>query len=121
MGGRILNNSAFGLIADVAGVARPGFPLPRWSLALLAELFDLLHVYGLKLPVDGNQMRRSGDDIFFDGSKAWAELCRPQIDMRQSLADTYAWYLEHGYIKPDAVAQFIDYVGRIIGAKSSAG
>ncbi|MEO8392303.1 MAG: SDR family NAD(P)-dependent oxidoreductase [Chloroflexota bacterium] len=109
----------FGLIADVAGVARPGFPLPRWSLAPLAELFEELQARGLELPVDGNQMRRSGDDIYFDGSKASAELGRPQIDMRQSLADTYSWYLEHGYIKPDAVAQLINYVGRLIGAKPS--
>ena len=79
----------------------------------------MLQGYGLKLPIDGNQMRRSGDDIFFDGSKAWAELGRPQIDMRQSLVDTYTWYLEHGYIKPDTIAQIIDYVGRLIGAKPS--
>jgi dihydroflavonol-4-reductase len=109
----------FGLIADVVGVACPGFPLPRWSLAPLAELFEMLQGRGLKLPVDGNQMRRSGDDIFFDGGKGWAELGKPQIDMRQSLMDTYGWYLEHGYIQPDAVALLIDYVGRIIGAKPS--
>ena len=111
----------FGLIADVAGVARPGFPLPRWSLAPLADLFEMLQGYGIKLPIDGNQMRRSGENLSFDGSKAWAELGKPQIDMRQSLVDTYDWYLEHGYIQPDIVAQLIDEVGRLIGAKPSGG
>ena len=32
----------FGLIAEVVGAARPGFPLPRWSLATLADSFDAL-------------------------------------------------------------------------------
>jgi dihydroflavonol-4-reductase len=111
----------FGLIADVAGVARPGLPLPRWLLAPLADLFEMLQNYGIKLPIDGNQMRRSGENLFFDGSKAWSELGKPQIDMRQSLVDTYGWYLEHGYVKVDAVAQVIAQVGRVIGAKPSLG
>ena len=109
----------FGLIADEVGAAHPGFPLPRSLIYPLADLFDLLRTRGLQLPIDGNQTRLGAQDIFFDGSKAWAELGKPQIDMRQSVADTYAWYLEHGYIKADVIALLIDYVGRIVGAKPS--
>ena len=109
----------FGLIADEVGAARPGFPLPRTLIYPLADLFDLLRARGLELPIDGNQTRLGAQNIFFNGSKAWAELGQPQIDMRQSVADTYRWYLEHGYLKSDVVAQIIDQVGRIIGAKPS--
>ncbi len=111
----------FGLIAEQVGAARPGFPLPRSLIYPLADLFDRLRARGLELPIDGNQTRLGAQNLFFDGSKAWAELGKPQIDMRQSVADTYAWYLEHGYIKSDVGALLIDYVGRMMGARPSSG
>jgi hypothetical protein len=96
----------------VVGAAHPFLRTPRWALPPLAALFDALRAVGLKLPVDGNQTRLGGQDIFFDCSKAWAELGKPQLDMRQSIIDTYNWYHEHGYIKDDFLAQFIDALAR---------
>jgi dihydroflavonol-4-reductase len=102
----------FALVADVVGAAHPAMHTPRWALPPLAALFDGLRVLGLKLPVDGNQTRLGGQDIFFDCSKAWVELGKPQIEMRQSVEDTYRWYLEHGYVKEDFLAQLIDALRR---------
>jgi dihydroflavonol-4-reductase len=88
----------FALIADVIGAARPRFPLPRWLLPPIATIFDQARRVGLKLPVDGNQTRLGAQDIFFDFSKGWEAFGKPQIDMRQSVADAYQWYQEHGYL-----------------------
>lgn len=100
----------FALVAEVVGAARPVIPVPGWALPPLAELFDALRAVGLRLPVDGDQTRLGARDIYFDFSKARRELGAPQIDMRQSLQDTYSWYLEHGYVKQDVLARVIDWV-----------
>lgn len=100
------------MIAEVVGAARPLLPTPGWALPPIAALFDMLRGLGIKLPVDGNQTRLGGQDIFFDFSKGWRELGEPQIDMRQSVEDTYRWYLEHGYVKDGGLAKVIDGLGK---------
>jgi hypothetical protein len=65
----------------------------------VARLIEIVRLFGISTPVDSNQVRLGAQRIHFDFSKAWTELGRPQIDMRQSVLDTYAWYVEHGYIK----------------------
>lgn len=103
----------FSLIAEVVGAARPGIPVPDWALPPLADLLDQLRKFGIELPVDGNQTRLGAQNIFFDFSKAWTELGTPLIDMRQSVQDTYDWYLEHGYVQHDTLSRLIDAVGRL--------
>ncbi|MCC6805285.1 MAG: hypothetical protein IT319_20565, partial [Anaerolineae bacterium] len=103
----------FALIAEVVGAARPFIPVPGWTLPPLAGLFDALRAAGLRLPVDGDQTRLGALNIYFDSSKARRELAEPQIDMRRSVQDTYAWYLEHGYVKRDVLARVIDAIGGV--------
>src|SRR5690606_18812168 len=103
------------MIAEVVGAARPFMRTPGWALPPLAALFDALRGLGIQLPVDGNQTRLGGQDIYFDFSKGWDELGKPQIEMRQSVADTYRWYVEHGYVKEDLVAKLIDALGKPLG------
>ena len=69
------------------------------SAVPLALLIDLAKSNGIALPVDGNQTRFGSRFIYFDPSKAWSAFGPPQIAMRQSVADTYRWYVEHGYIR----------------------
>ncbi|MEZ4667211.1 MAG: NAD-dependent epimerase/dehydratase family protein [Anaerolineae bacterium] len=88
-----------GMIADVVRVRRPFIPAPAFSLPIVATLIDWLQNIGIKTPIDGNQTRLGARNIHFDGAKGWAELGKPQINMRQSLEDTYRWYVENGYIK----------------------
>jgi dihydroflavonol-4-reductase len=87
-----------GMIADVVGVPRPFIPTPDFVLPPTAALVNLARRVGLSTPIDANQVLLGGMNMFTDGSKAWAELAKPQIDMRQSLQDTYTWYREHGYL-----------------------
>ncbi len=86
------------LIAEVVGARRPFLPAPNWALPPVAAAVDLARSMGINTPVDSNQVRLGGRFIYFDFTKAWTELCRPEIDMRTSLRDTYEWYKEHQYL-----------------------
>ncbi len=98
----------FAMVADGVGAAHPAIPMPRWAIPPTAALFDLLRSLGLRLPIDGDQTRLGARNIYFDFSKGWNTLGQPQIDMQQSIADTYTWYREHGYVKDDWLAKLID-------------
>lgn len=92
------NREWLDMVAEVVGVARPRVYIPGALLPPLAALIDVMRSLGIHTPVDGNQARLGARNIHFDFTKAWAVLGGPQVDMRQSLRDTYAWYVEHGYI-----------------------
>jgi dihydroflavonol-4-reductase len=102
----------FNLIASVLDVPRPGFPVPAWLLPITAALVDRARALGISVPIDGNQTRLGGRRLFWDFSKGWNELGAPLIDMRQSVEDTYRWYLEHGYMPDDWRIRLIERVGR---------
>lgn len=87
-----------GMIADVVGVRRPFLPTPSFIVSISATLIDLARALGIPTPIDSNQARLGVRNIFFDGRKAWAEFGPPQIDMRQSVRDTYDWYRQNGYL-----------------------
>lgn len=86
-----------GMIADVVGVRRPFLTVPAFVLPIAATVIDWLRGLGIDTPIDADQTRLGSRDIHFDGSKAWAELGAPLVDMRQSLIDTYHWYKANGY------------------------
>lgn len=102
----------FTLIADIVGAPRPGIPLPRALLPLIADAIDVLRSFGIQLPVDGNQTRLGGHNIFFDFSKTWNELGAPLVDMRQSVQDTYDWYLANGYVHDDVISRLVTALSR---------
>lgn len=88
------------LIAEVVGVKPPYIPLPAPVVQFAAVVADVCRSVGIELPgdVEGNQLRLSLQDIYFDCRKAQAALYTPQIDLPQSIRDTYEWYREHGYL-----------------------
>ncbi|NWF70137.1 MAG: NAD-dependent epimerase/dehydratase family protein [Chloroflexi bacterium] len=88
-----------GMIAEVVGVGRSRVYVPDGLLPTAATIIDTLRKLRIPTPVDANQVRLGGRKIYFDCSKAWNELGRPQIDMLQSLRDTYAWYAARGYLR----------------------
>lgn len=102
----------FNLMADVVGVPRPGLPVPAFALPIMANVIERLSAAGIELPIDGNQTRLGARRIYFDFRKAWEELGAPRIDMRQSVEETYRWYLEHGYIPDDPRSRLIAKIGR---------
>lgn len=87
------------LIADVVGAPPPTVRIPAYVTPLLAAAVEAIRQAGVTLPIDANQIRLSARNVYFDCHKAWRELGEPKVDLRQSLEDTYRWYVEQGVIK----------------------
>lgn len=88
----------FGMIADTVGVRRLFLWLPNFVPPVVATLIDLLRRVGVNTVIDSTQARMGTRYVYYDARRAWNELGIPQIDMRQSLQDTYRWYVQQGYI-----------------------
>lgn len=88
------------LIAKAVGKPAPEFPAPGFMVDVLAGLIDIGHLLHLPIPgdVESNQLRLSKREIYFDCTKAWRELHVPEIDIFESILDTYQWYQEQGLV-----------------------
>ena len=86
------------LTADATGRRMQAIPLPAWVTNLAAYVADLLRQVGVRLPIEGNQLRLSTRMMFYDCRKSWRELGEPRISVQQSLRETYEWYKAHGDI-----------------------
>ncbi len=102
----------YAMIADTVGVHHPFLPVPAFVLPFMASLIDQLRARGIDLPVDADQTRLGARNIFFDSSKSWQQFGEPQVTMQDSLADTYHWYLENGYMDSSQTAQVLNRIGR---------
>lgn len=88
----------FDLIAEVVGVPRSIVSVPRIVSPFIAGAVGLGRRIGLDLPLDANQVRMSARGVYFRFDKAWQAFGAPEIDMRQSLIDTAAWYEAQGLL-----------------------
>jgi dihydroflavonol-4-reductase len=89
----------FAMIGKVIGVRPPLITVPNFLLPPMANLIDLARKIGIPTPIDANQVRLGAKNVFFDGAKAWQAFGKPQVDMHQSLLDTYVWYRDNGYLR----------------------
>lgn len=89
----------FGLIAVMVGASPPKLPLPKITATPLSILIGFLTRLGVKLPMNADQVWLSAQSVTFDCSKSHRELGAPQISLKQSLQDTYAWYQGQGIIQ----------------------
>lgn len=114
----ILNNENYDtatwlrLIADVIGVAKPLITVPSSLLPVAAWGIRAVRRLGLRTPIDADQVLMGGRKIFYDARKAHNELHQPQIEMRQSVEDSYQWYLENGYIEPTVRSRLLQRIGK---------
>lgn len=107
------NKVWFELIAEVAGVAPPIFPTPDFVIPLAANTVNLLRRIGIHTPVNSDQVRLGARHVYFDAAKAHRELYQPQVPIRQSLEETYQWFLENGYIKNSLSRKLLKGMGRL--------
>lgn len=107
------NDEWFGMIADCVGVAPPILQTPNALIPLAAHTIDLLRRIGLKTPINADQVRLGAKIVHFDASKAHQELYQPQIDMRQSVQATVAWYRQVGYIKEGFGSSILKSIGKL--------
>ncbi len=94
------NRALIKLIAKTVGAPPPFIPSFAPMVHAYAWVVDAARSLGIQLPgdVEGNQLRLSLYDIYFDCSKASRELHEPQIDITQSIVDTYHWFCANDYL-----------------------
>jgi len=87
------------IIVGLAGRPIPRFTIPRWALGPAAVAVDAFNRVSHRPPVvNGEQIRLSGVDFFFDSSKAVRELGYPLMPTCGAIEKAYIWYREHGYL-----------------------
>jgi len=86
------------LVCEVVGQPLPIIPAPGVFIPVAAALADLGRAFGANIPAEGNQLRLSRMNLYVNTDKMRAELCEPQIDIWQSVQDTYDWYCAQGII-----------------------
>lgn len=92
----------FDIVADVVGRPRPRLTLPGVLFKAAALPVDVVHRrLGWKLPMSSEQVRFAAETFWFDPSKARRELGLTVRPVAETIARTYAWYVEHGYINVD--------------------
>jgi dihydroflavonol-4-reductase len=94
----------FKIIAESIGVRKPRIYVPNFVLPGAIKLVSLLQRMRVNLPLDENQVRLGSQKIHFNPAKAWKELGDPQIDIRQSVRETFDWYDANGFIPQDVFA-----------------
>lgn len=87
------------VIADITGVRPPMIVISRQASGVLARTVGLLRRAGVELPINSDQVRLSAKNLYFNCRKAWLTFGEPKISIRQSLQDTYDWYVGQGVIK----------------------
>ena len=103
----------FNIITDAMNVGRPLFQTPDFILPIVANAIDLLRRVGISTPIDSNQARLGSSFVYFDNSKAQEQLgFIPQIEMEQSVRETFAWYEAHGYIQETVMTKAIHRLGK---------
>jgi dihydroflavonol-4-reductase len=86
-------------IAAVAGVRAPELMVPRGLLGPSAIIVDALsRISPWPSPINGEQLRLSGVDFYFDSGKAVRELGYPIMPFQRAVEKAYRWYREHGYL-----------------------
>ncbi len=90
---------AFALMARVAGVAPPRWPV----LPLLASLYgaacDLkARLTGRATQVNSAMVAVANDGHYFTPQKARAELSLPQTSIHQAIGEAFDWFKTHGYV-----------------------
>ncbi len=91
------------LVAEVVGVAPPRFAMPRAVIGPLALLLDAWRLLPLAPPpLEGNQLRLSAREMYFDGSKAHRELGFPLVTAREAVQEAWDWYQAQGDVKRQA-------------------
>lgn len=93
-------HDAFQLMADVAGVRPPRFPLSPALARWYGQLSDwLARRTGKPARVNTAMALVGNDGHYFTSQKAIDELKLPQTPIREAIGEAYAWFRANGYIR----------------------
>lgn len=88
---------SFALIAKVLNLPKPRLYIPTPILNMLVSAIEILQLLGLPIRVNIGNMRQYSKKFYYDCRKANETFGPPMIDIRQSLQDSYDWYVRNGY------------------------
>jgi dihydroflavonol-4-reductase len=105
-GGRYLLNgenvpyrSFMGIVAEEVGARPPLFTIPRLAMGPFAVAVDLWNRLRGGTPlISGNQVRLSARCMYFDATKARAELGFEPVTAREAVAEAWSWYRSQGML-----------------------
>lgn len=98
-GENIPYKQAVATISRIVGRSQPFLTLPRWSLPFFASGVRAARaVLGNRVPLDENQVRIMGANIYADSGKAHRELNLPHTPFTTTVQRAYNWYNSHGYL-----------------------
>jgi dihydroflavonol-4-reductase len=87
------------IICAIAGRPAPRLTIPAWLLGPVAAAVAAFNRINPRPPVvSGEQLRLAAYNVFYDSSKAVAELGYPLLPFRPAAERAYHWYLRHGYM-----------------------
>ncbi len=95
-------------IAQVAGCDSAIKVMPRWQVALLAGITDMVQPQTSgPVPLTGTRLRLEAQMFYFDGSKARSRFKMPSTPLRTTIERTIEWYAEMGEFDetPEATAE----------------
>ncbi len=100
LGNQNLNyHEAFRLIADLAGVLPPRWPIPPALAWLYGSGCDLkTRLTGKPARVNAAMIAVASDGHYFSAQKAIAELSLPQTPITQAIGEALAWFRENRYL-----------------------
>jgi len=93
-------NQLIGIVADVAGVRPPRLHLPVWPFWVAGAVCEAVCApFGVEPPLFRRRVDFYTKSRAFDIARARAELhYDPQVNLRDGIGRTLAWYREHGWI-----------------------
>lgn len=87
------------LACELVRQPKPWLHLPKWSLpGIAAGVAAARLVVGNRIPLDANQVRLSGINIYADTRKARQELGLSPMPFPDTVQTAYDWYNSHGYL-----------------------
>jgi len=91
---------AFTLMVKIMGVGPPRWPVPSLLATFYGAICDLQALFtGRPAQVNSAMTSVANDDHYFTSQKARHELSLPQTPITQAVAEAFAWFKTHGYVR----------------------
>jgi dihydroflavonol-4-reductase len=98
-GENLTHHEATKIICQVIGRKPPSVGLPSWALSIFAVgVSGARSFLGNRIPLDANQVRISGKEIYVDDSKTREELNLLKTPFVDAVQRTFDWYNMRGYL-----------------------
>ena len=98
--GNLTMEQTLALLEDITGIPAPKTKIPHWVATTAAYVNEGISFFTKrppKAPLAGVRMAKH--KMWFNPTKAIAELGLPQTPVKQAFADAVAWFRTNGYVK----------------------